>query len=167
MFCTGSAHTGARLYVCIHSCYTRVVITCGQVFEETGVKARFAGIVNMRHHTKYIYGKSDMYIVCRLEVEDATLNPDYSEVSDCRWMPVEVTCTHACTHVCTHMHMYTHAHAHTHTRTQTHIHAHTQIHAHTHAHTRTHKCTRTGAHKCTHPHTHTHTYTHQPPFSAT
>ncbi len=60
-----------------------------EVFEETGVRAKFAALVCMRHNTRYIYGMSDMYIVCRLEPEDETLNPDFTEVSDCKWMPVE------------------------------------------------------------------------------
>lgn len=60
-----------------------------EVLEETGVKAKFLSVVTMRHNTRYIFGKSDLYIVCRLVAEDPTLKPDFTEVSDCRWMPVE------------------------------------------------------------------------------
>ena len=65
-----------------------------EVFEETGVRATFASVVCMRHNTRYINGCSDLYIVCRLEPVDETLKPDFTEVSDCRWMPVEEFLAH-------------------------------------------------------------------------
>jgi hypothetical protein len=69
-----------------------------QVLEETGVKAKFASIVTMRHNTRYIFGKSDLYIVCRLVAEDPTLAPDFTEVSCTRYPRVCPIFSHTDTH---------------------------------------------------------------------
>ncbi len=55
-----------------------------QVLEETGVVAKFCGIVTLRHNKRYIYGCSDIYIVCRMEAVDTTLKPDFTEVVWCK-----------------------------------------------------------------------------------
>jgi 8-oxo-dGTP pyrophosphatase MutT (NUDIX family) len=60
-----------------------------EVFEETGVRARFDAIVCVRHQHGYRFGKSDFYVVCRLTPLSTALNPDPAEIAECRWMPVD------------------------------------------------------------------------------
>ena len=59
-----------------------------EVREETGVVARFVGILSARHNTAYVHGCSDLYIVCVMLVDSVmpTLHPDPAEISDARWM---------------------------------------------------------------------------------
>ncbi|HEV7662260.1 MAG TPA: NUDIX domain-containing protein [Chloroflexota bacterium] len=59
-----------------------------EVLEETGVQARFEGLVCFRHWHGYRYGKSDIYFVCRLSPlsEDVTMQAE--EIEECFWMPV-------------------------------------------------------------------------------
>jgi len=63
--------------------------SASQVFEETGIKAEFDSLVCMRHNTKFMFGKSDMYIVARLTpvTENITIDPD--EIAAAKWMPVD------------------------------------------------------------------------------
>jgi 8-oxo-dGTP pyrophosphatase MutT (NUDIX family) len=59
-----------------------------EVFEETGVRAKFEALVCFRHWHGYRYGKSDIYFVCRLIPlsEEVTLQAE--EIEECQWMPV-------------------------------------------------------------------------------
>lgn len=60
-----------------------------EVFEETGVRARFESIVCVRHQHGYRFGKSDFYVVCRLTPLSQEINPDPDEIAECLWMPVD------------------------------------------------------------------------------
>ena len=59
-----------------------------QVREETGVETEFVSLVCMRHNTRFVFGKSDMYVVARLRPTATTINIDPDEIADARWMPV-------------------------------------------------------------------------------
>jgi 8-oxo-dGTP pyrophosphatase MutT (NUDIX family) len=69
-----------------------------EVFEETGVRARFESIVCLRHQHGYRFGKSDFYVVCRLTPLTLDLNPDPEEIAECLWMPVSAYLTSDATH---------------------------------------------------------------------
>jgi 8-oxo-dGTP pyrophosphatase MutT (NUDIX family) len=60
-----------------------------EVFEETGVRARFESIVCVRHQHGYRFGKSDFYVVCRLTPLSLAINADPDEIAECLWMPVD------------------------------------------------------------------------------
>ncbi len=60
-----------------------------EVFEETGVRARFESLVCFRHWHGYRFGSSDIYFICRLSPisEEITIQED--EIEDSQWMPVD------------------------------------------------------------------------------
>lgn len=62
-----------------------------EVFEETGLKTTFKSVVCFRHNPRYLFGRSDIYVVCRLEADPSAieLKRDPREIADCRWMPVD------------------------------------------------------------------------------
>jgi len=59
-----------------------------EVFEETGVKARFESLVCFRHWHGYRFGKSDIYFVCRLSPLSQDVTMQAEEIEECFWMPV-------------------------------------------------------------------------------
>jgi 8-oxo-dGTP pyrophosphatase MutT (NUDIX family) len=60
-----------------------------EVFEETGVRTRFDGLVCFRHWHGYRYGKSDIYFVCRLKPLSEEITIEEEEIAESRWMPVQ------------------------------------------------------------------------------
>lgn len=60
-----------------------------EVFEETGVRAKFEAVVCFRQWHGYRYGKSDIYFVCRLSALSRELSRDETEIDDVRWMSVD------------------------------------------------------------------------------
>jgi 8-oxo-dGTP pyrophosphatase MutT (NUDIX family) len=60
-----------------------------EVFEETGVRARFEALVCLRHWHGYRFGKSDIYFVCRLSPLSEEVSMQAEELDECLWMPVE------------------------------------------------------------------------------
>lgn len=60
-----------------------------EVYEETGVRAKFESLVCFRHWHGYRYGKSDIYFICRLSPlsEEIAIQPD--EIEESIWMPVQ------------------------------------------------------------------------------
>lgn len=60
-----------------------------EVFEETGVRARFEAMVCIRHWHVNLFGSSNLYFICRLSpLSDEIRNLD-PEIHDVRWMPVD------------------------------------------------------------------------------
>lgn len=59
-----------------------------EVAEETGVRAKFEGVVCIRHRHRFRFGRSDFYVVCRLRPLSSELRRDPREIEECRWMPV-------------------------------------------------------------------------------
>lgn len=59
-----------------------------EVREETGVQTRFDAVVAMRNMHGYRYGKSDIYVVCRLIPITTNITIQPEEIEECMWMPV-------------------------------------------------------------------------------
>ena len=63
-----------------------------EVFEETGVKAKFYGLLGLREQLKFRYDSTDFYIVCLLLVNDDEAQEidikDKREVSGAQWVPL-------------------------------------------------------------------------------
>jgi 8-oxo-dGTP pyrophosphatase MutT (NUDIX family) len=60
-----------------------------EVWEETGVKSEFLGVLGFRHTHNYRFGKSDLYFVCVLKPLTREINMDGHEIEFCQWMPLE------------------------------------------------------------------------------
>ena len=66
-----------------------------EVFEETGIKAKFESIVAFRHLHRFQFGGSDVYIICSLAVENEEdpksleLTKCAHEIHDVAWMPID------------------------------------------------------------------------------
>ncbi|NXY83595.1 NUDT6 protein, partial [Alcedo cyanopectus] len=62
-----------------------------EVFEETGIKSQFKSILSIRqqHEHPGAFGKSDMYIVCRLEPSSFTISFCQQECLRCEWMELQ------------------------------------------------------------------------------
>uniref|UniRef100_A0A6U4D5W0 Nudix hydrolase domain-containing protein n=1 Tax=Phaeomonas parva TaxID=124430 RepID=A0A6U4D5W0_9STRA len=60
-----------------------------EVFEETGVRTNFSSVLCFWHRHGLTWGKSDLYVVTRLEAETEEINVDPTEISECRWMPLQ------------------------------------------------------------------------------
>ncbi|GFR65117.1 nucleoside diphosphate-linked moiety X motif 6-like [Elysia marginata] len=62
-----------------------------EVFEETGLQTEFQSILAFRqqHDHPGAFGRSDIYILCRLKPLTFDLNPCVEEISACQWMKVE------------------------------------------------------------------------------
>ncbi|XP_062055648.1 nucleoside diphosphate-linked moiety X motif 6 isoform X1 [Lepus europaeus] len=59
-----------------------------EVFEETGIESEFQSLLSIRqqHTSPGAFGKSDMYIVCRLKPFSFTINFCQHECLRCEWM---------------------------------------------------------------------------------
>ncbi|XP_004474717.2 nucleoside diphosphate-linked moiety X motif 6 [Dasypus novemcinctus] len=59
-----------------------------EVFEETGIKSEFRSLLSIRqqHTNPGAFGKSDMYIICRLKPYSFTINFCQHECLRCEWM---------------------------------------------------------------------------------
>uniref|UniRef100_A0A8C3KP76 Nucleoside diphosphate-linked moiety X motif 6 n=1 Tax=Calidris pygmaea TaxID=425635 RepID=A0A8C3KP76_9CHAR len=59
-----------------------------EVFEETGIKSEFKSILSIRqqHQHPGAFGKSDMYIICRLEPSSFNISFCQQECLRCEWM---------------------------------------------------------------------------------
>ncbi|NWH76317.1 NUDT6 protein, partial [Piaya cayana] len=62
-----------------------------EVFEETGIKSEFKSILSIRQQHKHpgAFGKSDMYIVCRLEPSSFNISFCQQECLKCEWMDLD------------------------------------------------------------------------------
>ena len=65
-----------------------------EVYEETGVHARFEALACLRHWHGYRYGKSDIYFICRLRALSEEISIQEEEIAESLWMPVEEYLTH-------------------------------------------------------------------------
>ena len=61
-----------------------------EIYEETGVKGEFQGILAMREYTDYKWGATDLSIVCVLKpIGDETIDVhDKVEISEAKWIPL-------------------------------------------------------------------------------
>lgn len=60
-----------------------------EVYEETGVRAKFESLVCFRHWHGYRYGKSDIYFICRLSPLSEEIAIQIDEIDESIWMPVQ------------------------------------------------------------------------------
>lgn len=60
-----------------------------EVWEETGVRAKFESVACFRHWHANRFGKSDFYFVCRLTPFTFEITLQEEEITEARWMPVE------------------------------------------------------------------------------
>lgn len=60
-----------------------------EVFEETGIRTEFRGLVGMRHHHRGQFGASNIYAVCRLSPLTFDIRIDNDELESALWMPVD------------------------------------------------------------------------------
>lgn len=60
-----------------------------EVFEETGIRTEFHGLVGMRHHHRGQFGASNIYAVCRLAPLHHDIRLDGDELEKALWMPVD------------------------------------------------------------------------------
>ncbi|KAJ1418571.1 NUDIX hydrolase domain-like protein [Ochromonadaceae sp. CCMP2298] len=61
-----------------------------EVWEETGVRADFEGILNFRQAHGQAFGKSDLYFVCLLTARSTGIVPQESEIAAAEWVSPEV-----------------------------------------------------------------------------
>lgn len=60
-----------------------------EVFEETGVKAEFQSILGFTTRHPFQFGKTNMYLVCRLNATSETIQiQDTDEIADAKWLDV-------------------------------------------------------------------------------
>lgn len=63
---------------------------CREVIEETGIHTEFASLLAFWHrHNLQPWGKSDIYVVCKLNALTEQISADPEEISACKWMPLE------------------------------------------------------------------------------
>ena len=60
-----------------------------EVFEETGVKTEFLGVLALREKRPYHFGMNDMYFICLLRPLSSDITQCEFEVSRCAWMSIE------------------------------------------------------------------------------
>lgn len=60
-----------------------------EVFEETGVKANFLGVLALREKKNYYFGRNDIYFICLLEPVSKEISKCEVEVAFCEWVDVD------------------------------------------------------------------------------
>lgn len=60
-----------------------------EVFEETGIRTQFRGLIGMRHHHRAQFGASNIYAVCHLSPLSFDIHIDGDELEKALWMPIE------------------------------------------------------------------------------
>ena len=72
----------------LHQGESLVEAAIREVREETGVATRFCHLAAFRHWHGYRYGKSDIYMVCRLTPLSTDIRKEDREIDRCEWMPL-------------------------------------------------------------------------------
>lgn len=63
-----------------------------EIWEETGIKARFKSILAMRQMHDFRFGMGDLYFICWCTLVDETktvVSPQEEEIAECKWMDAE------------------------------------------------------------------------------
>jgi 8-oxo-dGTP pyrophosphatase MutT (NUDIX family) len=62
-----------------------------EVFEETGIEADFCSVIGFRQQHNYptAHGRSDLYVICRLEPRSFEINADKEEIKSCQWIDLD------------------------------------------------------------------------------
>jgi ADP-ribose pyrophosphatase YjhB (NUDIX family) len=56
-----------------------------EILEETGVQTRFDRVLTFRHQHKVQFGRSDIYVICKLDAVTTDITVD-AEIEEARWM---------------------------------------------------------------------------------
>jgi ADP-ribose pyrophosphatase YjhB (NUDIX family) len=59
-----------------------------EVYEETGVVARFSALLAARHQHGAAFGRDDLYCVCLLDPQTSAITIDPEEIGEARWLPL-------------------------------------------------------------------------------
>ena len=59
-----------------------------QVFEETGIKAKFQSLICFREKLNYKWNAADIYFVCLLKPETLEIKIDPGEIKIAKWMKI-------------------------------------------------------------------------------
>lgn len=62
-----------------------------EVFEETGIKSEFCSVLAFRQQHNYptAFGRSDLYVICRLKPLSYEINACKDEIKKCEWIDVD------------------------------------------------------------------------------
>ena len=60
-----------------------------EIFEETGVKTEFNGLVSIHERKDFIFGSGALFIVGLLKPLSKTINRCDNELEDCDWLPID------------------------------------------------------------------------------
>jgi len=59
-----------------------------EVWEETGIKADYIGILGFREQLNFRFGQGDLYFTCLLQAKNADINKCEVELHDAQWIPI-------------------------------------------------------------------------------
>ncbi len=65
-----------------------------EVFEETGIKAKFEKLTTFRHWINYRPNRSDIYFICKLTPLTSDITPQATEIAKALWMPLDEYLNH-------------------------------------------------------------------------
>jgi ADP-ribose pyrophosphatase YjhB (NUDIX family) len=67
-----------------------------EVFEETGIKTNFKSVLAFRQQHNYpsAHGRSDIYVICRLEPLTFDINACKDEIKMCQWINLDELCSY-------------------------------------------------------------------------
>jgi len=65
-----------------------------EVYEETGVRTKFVGILSFTYKAEFRFGHGDVYFVCLMKLDpshtnSAQINFDPKEIAKCQWLPLD------------------------------------------------------------------------------
>ena len=59
-----------------------------EVWEETGVKTEFIGVIGFREQLNFRFNQGDLYFTCLMQAQDTTINKCEIEIHDAKWMDI-------------------------------------------------------------------------------
>lgn len=62
-----------------------------EVFEETGIRTEFCSVIGFRQQHSYptAFGRSDLYVICRLRPLNYEINACKDEIKSCEWIDLD------------------------------------------------------------------------------
>ena len=68
-----------------------------EVFEETGIRGEFRSVIAFRQQHRYpsAHGRSDLYVVCRIEPLNYEISACKDEIVQCEWIDIDKLCNYA------------------------------------------------------------------------
>jgi ADP-ribose pyrophosphatase YjhB (NUDIX family) len=62
-----------------------------EVWEETGIKASYIGVMGFREQLNFRFGQGDMYFTCLMKAENIEINKCEVELHDAQWIDIVIT----------------------------------------------------------------------------